>query len=1137
MSALQPGFVLLQSNELDALRSILVDWLAQAPLPALVDETIMVQSNGMAQWLRLGLCQPRAAGGLGVSLGVSFEFPARVQWRCYRSVLGAARVPEHAPLDKSPLLWRLMRLLPPLLRDDPRFGVFYRQLMPQGTLDTARLFDLCSRLADQWDEYQVYRADWLAHWASGRNDLPAGERPMPPESAWQPALWRAVLADVAQTMDPGLAGRAGLHQAVMAQAAQRQDRPADFPPRLIVFGVSSLAPQVLDVLALAARWSQVIVCVQNPCQIYWADMVPSTPGQLGTQQRRESHPLLAAWGRQGRDLLRLLLAFEESAAVPIARRLSTDSFIESPEPRTILQQIQHDILKGLSAKDIQDAQRTPLADGSLGFHSVHSPLRAVEVLHDQLLAALTDDPSLAPHQIIVMVPDIAEYAPAIQAIFGRFPRQDPRHIPFAIADQPDQTDQAQMTVLTQLFALPQSRFERSEFLDWLAVPAIQAAFELTPPDVALLTEWLDQAAVYWGLDAEQRADFGAPATYTANSWQFGLDRLFAGYLSGDADTVWQGIVPLDEVAVSQAELIGRLQQFVNALTHARAVFAAERTPTEWVSALKGVLPLFFKVTGDDSATRWLADLHAALLEWHAVCAQAEWAEPVPAAVVQTAVFDRLASHRLTQKFLVGGVNFATLMPMRAIPYRQVYLLGMDEPAYPRRRPRQDFDLLSDRYRPGDRARREDDRYLFLEALLAAREKLSISWVGRAVKDNSPRSPSIVVHQLCDYLNMGWPSRDERSFSQALTTEHPLQPFSPAYFDGSQPGLFSFDDDWRQVHETVSTTASLPDWIPPEPCALGDLARFLKDSLDPLMRVRFGIGRSRAPEEQQDHEPFVLDGLTQWNIRHDLAQALRAEAPTDDDLDTWFARARAAIEASGQLPWRYVAWDEQFAEPLRSQWQQWQRLRAELGDDEILPGGRVISPLLSTALHYPELPVRIHSAGRRVQCHWLDHRLRDKKDHSIRFEPCLAAWPSHLAAQLSGVPVTTHLVGHHGAMVTFPPLAADEAERRLIELLSAWVEAMQSPLPLAPRTAIVWVTAALNDQQPKTNKLQAAFQGGEFGGQSDQEKLPWMARFWPDWEALSSAQSARKEQDFTSLANTLYAPLIQALTQTESAPSF
>jgi hypothetical protein len=161
--------------------------------------------------------------------------------------------------------------------------------------------------------------------------------------------------------------------------------------------------------------------------------------------------------------------------------------------------------------------------------------------------------------------------------------------------------------------------------------------------------------------------------------------------------------------------------------------------------------------------------------------------------------------------------------MRAIPFRVVCLLGMNDADYPRRASHSDFDVLAapGMQRPGDRARRDDDRQLMLEALMSARDVLYISWAGRSVRDNTEQPPSVLVSQLRDHLVAGWGAHAVK----ALTTEHPLQPFSRRYFEAPvgvdarattdpqadtavpagadpaqrAPALFTHAHEWRDMH--------------------------------------------------------------------------------------------------------------------------------------------------------------------------------------------------------------------------------------------------------------------------------------------------------------------------------------------------
>ncbi len=167
---LQPGLLVLHGNRTELLAEALFDWTRSHPLGALEEEVFLVQNHGIAEWLKMQL-----AARQGVCAATRIELPARFLWRAYRQVLGRASVPAQSPLDKSPLAWRLMRRLPGLL-GDPVYAPLARFLRPGD--DAERRLQLCRRLADLYDQYQLYRGDWLDAWAAGDDVLrsPAARR-------------------------------------------------------------------------------------------------------------------------------------------------------------------------------------------------------------------------------------------------------------------------------------------------------------------------------------------------------------------------------------------------------------------------------------------------------------------------------------------------------------------------------------------------------------------------------------------------------------------------------------------------------------------------------------------------------------------------------------------------------------------------------------------------------------------------------------------------------------------------------------------------------------------------------------------------------------------------------------------------
>ena len=257
--------MVIHGNRQEDLRDLLAAWLQRTPLRPLENELMLVQSNGIAQWLKLALARPVPAGGLGISAAVDMQLPGRFLWTAYRAVLGEAAVPATSPFDKSRLVWRLLRLLPNHL-GEAAFAPLRALLGDTG--DWRRLYRLAMQVADLFDQYQVFRADWLEDWEH-RNDVLRDSvrnrvKEVPPTQRWQPRLWRLLLDDVPAAQRGS--HRAGVHRRFMQQMRSADSSPHALPRRIVVFGITSLPPQALEALTALGRYSQILLLTTNPCR-------------------------------------------------------------------------------------------------------------------------------------------------------------------------------------------------------------------------------------------------------------------------------------------------------------------------------------------------------------------------------------------------------------------------------------------------------------------------------------------------------------------------------------------------------------------------------------------------------------------------------------------------------------------------------------------------------------------------------------------------------------------------------------------------------------------------------------------------------------------------------------------------------
>ncbi len=499
-------FIVHSSNRTERLLDQLLQVLESQPLrQPLRAEQVLIQSPGMATWLKL-----RIAERLGVAANIEFPLPAVFFWNLFCRAM--PQLPERSPFDREVLTWRLLRLLPTRL-EDPRYAPLKHYLA--GDHDSLLQYQISRKLAELLERYQIYRPDWIEAWQA---EQPVDALAEHPHASWQADLWRLLCAEEMDAEEMGTdetaaeelsadesepLHRVRIQQRFAEQLAAGEIESALLPERVFVFGISALPPQHLDLMMSLAQRLDVHLMLLNPCKYYWGDV----PGER-LQQRLidrlkpgrtvpieagavdyylEGCPLLASWGKLGRDYLAQIYAYNEVQE-------NRDDLFMAPRNKGLLGRVQRDLLylrqsggEAVTLERLQSSRHKQLVqadDRSLRVACAHSPLREVEALYDYLLDWFDNRRiGLRPRDVVVMVPDINRFAPFIQAVFGSAPKH--RQIPFAIADQALQAEHPAIGALRSLLSLPLSRLGRSELLDILEVPAVLRCFRLQESDSLL----------------------------------------------------------------------------------------------------------------------------------------------------------------------------------------------------------------------------------------------------------------------------------------------------------------------------------------------------------------------------------------------------------------------------------------------------------------------------------------------------------------------------------------------------------------------------------------------------------------------------------------------------------------------------
>ncbi|MGH8581213.1 MAG: exodeoxyribonuclease V subunit gamma [Gammaproteobacteria bacterium] len=1007
---------LYQSNRLEHLAEALAEVLAEPLPPPLQAETVVVQNQAVAAWLKLQIAER-----LGVCANVRFPLPGRFLWELFRS--GLDDLPEPNAFDPETLAWRIFGRLAEL--DDAPCWTPLREYLKDG--DERSRYELAQRIAATFDRYSLYRPDWIRDWESrqGRH--------------WQAALWRV------------LAGETPGHWLNVRErwlrllAAGRLD-PAHLPLRVSLFNLGSLSPAYLDTLARLAAVAEVHVLHLNPCREYWGELLPAGRGP----EPPDGHALLASWGRPARDLLELLLNYDPQEL----------ERYEGSGGGTLLAQIQDEILELRERAPADDFK----ADGSIEVHACPGALREVEILHDRLLGLFDRSPNLAASDIVVLAPDPARYAPHIDAVFGAAPGR--LAIPFHVADRGLRETHPLIQGVLEVLDLCTGRLEAERALDLLEEPAVQRRFGFVAADLPQLRRWLIESGIRWAADGVQRAQLGLPAT-EPHSWRDGLRRLLLGYaLPESPPEPCLGVLPCGDSEGQSAELLGRFVEFAESLLGWRDALCGARTVAQWAALLLRLIDGLFDADSEPAAA--LPAIRRALQGMAEAASRAQLlARPVGFGIVRLALERSLDAPGPGAPG--GGVTFAKLSHWRALPARVIALIGMHDGAYPRAEPAAGFDLMAREPRLGDRHRRQDDRYAFLDQLLAAREVFYLSYQGLDPRDGRAQPPSILVSEILNYLDRAYRGPQDRVPSRVLTLRHPLQGFSPNYFTMAQgdnaPGLFSYAAHYctalqgagGQAEGAVFFDAPLaeagPEW---RDLSLDELLRFYRNPCRYLLQQRLSMRLPGAEETLDTDEPFALAPLARHALQNTvLAERLRGRA---------LPELIPALQQQVALPHGRIGEYCLRHEVLQAAETFYQQLKPLARADRLEP---VAFDLALEGCSLSGTLSGLSAAG------WMGYRLG-----RLSGNDALNLWLHHLVLQVlapAGVEPRSLWVAADEVLVLAPVSGARE---RLAELLADYWEGLHQPLHYFPRASYAYARSLRQDRDAALRAAKREWLGNE-----------------------------------------------------------
>ncbi|PSJ79407.1 exodeoxyribonuclease V subunit gamma [Neisseria iguanae] len=1022
-------FYLYQSNRLESLAALFGRIQQLHPLKhALTAEEIVVQSQGMRRYLSSYLAKE-----LGVAANLRFSLPAGLTWRLMRELI--PDVPALSPFSPELMRWRLLALFrSEAFQAASEFETVRDKLQSYLRSSKSADYYLAGQLADIFDQYLVYRPQWIDAWQAGKL-LDLGE-----DEIWQAQLWR-FLDDGRQTAPH----RVALWETLLANLSSQ-----NLPERFFVFGISTMAPMYLQLLQAISEHCDVFVFALNPSEQHWGNVIEAAKilkSDDDVDLSQTGHPLLASLGKQGRDFFDFLSETEMETPV-----YETE---DSGEP-TLLHCLQNDIQtlslpRHRQAAHAEDGDAL-LSDGSIRVVSAHSPLRELQILKDQLLHILHGHPDWQPHDIAVLMPDIEPYSPFIEAVFGRA-ADGTQALPYSVSDVKLSRRQPFFYALKQVLDLLESRFEVDKVLPLLDSSLVQNRFELSPDDLPLLHDTIAGLNVHWGLDEHMRG-----AADNLFTWQQALSRMVLGWMLPEGgDGMWQNVSAWHS-DVNQLAVFSRFTAFMQTLADTAQTWQTAATADEWIERVRRLRDGLFALGDDDQYAA--QQFEQALVKWQEEVELSGFSDGLLPQHTVIRHISRFLSSESQAGFLRGGITFCSMVPMRSLPFKVLCLLGLNDGDFPRNTKPAVFDLIAKHPQKGDRARRDDDRYLFLEAIISAREILYLSYIGRSIVNDAELAPSALLSGLIDTV-AEMTGRRSKDLLANWVRQHPLQAFSTRYFQPQQDSskLISTRRDYAQALNDAAYRPSekmTPFFIQPlgregEPQAIvtqNEFIGFWKNPVKAWLRNALGWREPYRDEAWESAEPFEPEQDEK------IADAyLEARRQRQD-----FAAVETKLNAESLLP----------AGELGGLWQQRFQAAAKQIDQDLLESPKVPPSAYELAFNKQTL---IGSLNHVYQCGQIV--FRNKKPNAperiaLLLEHILfnAVRPSESESGL-----TYRVSGEE--TVVYPEIDRQTAH----QILQTWLEyyniGQSRPLPFFAKTSLAAAEAYAKKQDWEQAKKAAA----------------------------------------------------------------
>ncbi|MCD8339982.1 MAG: exodeoxyribonuclease V subunit gamma [Burkholderiales bacterium] len=658
--------------------------------------------------------------------------------------------------------------------------------------------EFCFRLSHLYTLYATYRIDWLLNWLDPQKNKLNNQKKAKilqdqPDYGWQRELWRYIATQGEQSDIENLKSiQTRVNE--MHFTKDMQDKPCH------LFMPFSLPPLLLPFLKAFAEKEfapDLWLYIMNPCSEYWFDSLPIKLFDWNIAVDKVSEKFLRTNAASTRAMIDRLYRFLNADEDILDREaIEAEKALPSPEEPNIRYRFDRQDLLGsranLTPQELQlfgnaEVQgyffqnkedsylhkfqnsillinsellpnRADWTDESLKVFKAPTFTREIEAVVDWLHYRFGEDKTIQPTDILIAVPDINEATPAIEAVMEGLP--DELKLPWKIFGNSIIDSDFTVTAILDLGKLITTPFDRQQFIDWLELPVNQQRWNLSLADISILSQWLHSAGFLKGLSDNQlkKWDLGGEDYSLQNA----IERLSLGYLMDSVEQrEWKDVLPIfgaeeggwEKLSDNKGRLFKTLvsiSQLMNSAWEELEKAKRGLTAQGWNELVGSWLTNFFELKNNpinlnnfrSALQKTIEGINMGLPNDTLVPFKSLWTD-----------LELRLTEATNRSAPFGAITFAAAPAMRGIPYKIVVAAGFNENSgFPGNTNYDEFNLMGveELKRRSDRDARQDNKAVFLDLMLCAREALVLSY-SCGTDPRKEIGPSSVIESFKSYF--------------------------------------------------------------------------------------------------------------------------------------------------------------------------------------------------------------------------------------------------------------------------------------------------------------------------------------------------------------------------------------------------